>query len=1115
MTILLLGAVAVFGARWMVERSTRGFRASLWVLAMGLLVTGQIWVQRDRLASYQLRLLGQRFDVAASDDTPVRARAVSGDRDGADIYVPGIGTDPVAVLEVGGAGDGGRSVAVAAAGGTLGVVAVRTQRGWRRGRWSLLRSVALESGDRIRVRRGGAEAVMTYVRTGAVDEVVVRWPEGGDALAGGDVRVTVPYPEGAGVLGLFRRRPSVFQRTYPLADLMGAGGRDAGLRSFLYYARGAARVVLLDDGVAVLSGGGAEKESVRTLPVWSGAGPAPLFSVAGLPYRDFPEPKLAAVERYGIRPLRSFRARVDEGWLTVRGPRPEIHAVELAGLPAGRRIERTADGDDLNPLRLSAGDAAGTRADLTLSSPANGFAAAAQAVLRLPDVSTAGWFELLAPSGLARWDTGRPFTLSDGDKGLLLRVDGLGVSAGFILLLVVLFVLAAVPFALLETSGAVRAVALATLGLAALRLLVSLSAKARFPFVDEGHQISLWLIPAVPWIVCVAGWVLGGGAEQSSRTVSPTGVALTPRGFSGGFMGAVPDHRGPGKSRWLARILGSAQLPPVAAVVLGATLIFLVFTLFPDSRAKAAALSAVVVVLAGLALGAVPRAGSSFLGWLRARRPVRWIGDRLLRGVPPRWTGVALGFALFAIRFVLDIAGFREQLSLGGTRIGLSVLYTPAALICFALLAAAHDRRVSSSRPGMIPAAVAIAWLDLSGFLLFAYAATSFWISDFGIAFTTLPGPLLVLAWVGLRWSRRTGPGAAFLGALPIFLFAVLQMAPDLARPTLAGEVEVASRLDDWSRNELLLLERGDPEALKLIGESRSEALGVMRETMRSYTRGNWSGRGFLAGRVSPQIRTTATREHVVTGLLASQWGLLGALGLLAMLIGVLVPVVSPGGPRRPRWARGRRKSALTAGLAVAAGLAFASVVLPSPTNVLVLGTCMIAGMAAALVPALLSDGRSKPDARVWPGALGDRLWLGGASAREDDSAPENPPAPPLNPFHLLSATALVSFAAAGVYMILANYGLVLFTGKNVYLLGLDSLGDTLEALALIGIGVGALGLAEGSAAGARADGSTAGRPEDGPAPGRDLVPSAGASAVAKHQLPPHNTTPRTSRRVG
>lgn len=52
----------------------------------------------------------------------------------------------------------------------------------------------------------------------------------------------------------------------------------------------------------------------------------------------------------------------------------------------------------------------------------------------------------------------------------------------------------------------------------------------------------------------------------------------------------------------------------------------------------------------------------------------------------------------------------------------------------------------------------------------------------------------------------------------------------------------------------------------------------------------------------------------------------------------------------------------------------------------------------------------------------------------------------------LVGALALLTFAMAGVYMVLANYGWVLFTGKNVYLLGLDSVSDALESMALLAL---------------------------------------------------------------
>ena len=1102
MTILLLGAVTLLGARWMMKRPGCGLGGSFWVLAMGVLVAGQIWVARDRLASYQVRLLGQRFQVGAANEDPARPRTISGDRDAADLHVPGIGNEPVAVLEVDGAGDGAPSVFVTAAGGTLGVVAVRIPRGLGGARWEVLRSVALEPGDRIRVRREGVEAELAFVRrrvpvlgwlgvTGTVDEVVVRGGGGAGGVVAGEVRGEVPYPEGAGVMGLFPRRPGVFQRTYPLGDLLaGVGdgwvgvdggmsdeigdvtGRPArnasGLRSFLYYDGGRARVVVLDEGVEVVSAGGVAREAVTRVGVGAGR----RFSVAGLPYRDFPEPRLAAVERYGIRPLRGYRARVDGRWLTLQGPRPEVHAVELSALPAGRGIERGADGDDLHPFRVSVGDAAGTGADISLSSPANGFAAAAQAALRLPDASSAGWFELLTPSGLARWETGRPFTLGDGDRGLLLRVDGLGMSAGFLLLLAVLFLLAALPFTLLEPSRAARAVALAALGLASLRLLASLSAKARFPFVDEGHQISLWLIPAIPWLVCLAGRI-------ARPTPAPTtGVALTPRGFSGGFMGAVPDR--PSRlATSLQRLRGGTHLAPAVTVALGAALAVLALTLFPDSRAKAGVLCAAAILATSVTFGPVRGTAATLSRVLRDSRPgrrlrglppTRWFEQTLRGRLPAPWTGVLLGALLFLGRVVLDIAGFREQLTLGGTRLGLSVLYTPAALVCFALLVAGHQRRVTSTQSARAPAAAATAWLDLSGFIALAYVATSVWISDFGILLTTLPGPLIVLAWTGWRRSRRVGRGAALLGTLPAFLFVVLQFAPDLARPGMSDRVGAAPRLEEWSRNELLLLERGDPGALRLIGESRSEALGVMRETMRSYTRGNWTGRGFLAGSVSPQIRGTAPREHMVTGLLASQWGLLGTLGLAGMLMAVLVPIVPPRrrqGSRAPTSAAVPRPAATMAagGVLVLA----AAVGLPSPANAVVVGTVVVLGLAVTLIPVVAgtASGVVTEGLTAW-------LWSPGVATAASEAREEFPPPanPWANPLRVLSVAALLSFAAAGVYMILANYGLVLFTGKNVYLLGLDSLGDTLEALVLIAMGVRAWTLAREDTMGAGTGGA-------------------------------------------
>ena len=50
----------------------------------------------------------------------------------------------------------------------------------------------------------------------------------------------------------------------------------------------------------------------------------------------------------------------------------------------------------------------------------------------------------------------------------------------------------------------------------------------------------------------------------------------------------------------------------------------------------------------------------------------------------------------------------------------------------------------------------------------------------------------------------------------------------------------------------------------------------------------------------------------------------------------------------------------------------------------------------------------------------------------------------------LVAYVAAATIAVSSIYMILANHELLLLTGKNVYLLGLDSAGDVIETMALL-----------------------------------------------------------------
>jgi hypothetical protein len=204
MTLLLLGLVAALAA-WRLTRHRTTRNGVLWVAPLALLVTLQLLSSGDLLTGYQIRVLAQRFALSGEES----GRVISGDREGSDVYVEGAGTTPVARLAR--AGD---TLRLDAGDGSGSIVLARTRHGPGPD-WTVLRSVPLREGARIRLAQGDASFLWTFQRTpsvlglrGSVDRLT---GDGGGTVA-------IPYPEGAGFLGLFPGHPSVFQRTYPLAD---------------------------------------------------------------------------------------------------------------------------------------------------------------------------------------------------------------------------------------------------------------------------------------------------------------------------------------------------------------------------------------------------------------------------------------------------------------------------------------------------------------------------------------------------------------------------------------------------------------------------------------------------------------------------------------------------------------------------------------------------------------------------------------------------------------------------------------------------------------------------------------------------------------------------------
>ena len=202
MTVLALGLVVFLGVSRVVRRKDSG---AVWVLAVLTIVGVQVWVGGDRLDGYQLRILGQRFHLAAVESGS--GLTVSGDRGASDVFVEGAGRQPLATLHS--PEDG--AVQVSRGVGRGGVVAVR-RRSFTGASWELLGAASLSPGDVIRVQGPEGESVEATFRRdrstmlqklgvgGTIDRVSGTTPA---AVA------TVPYPEGSGWLGLFPRRPNV------------------------------------------------------------------------------------------------------------------------------------------------------------------------------------------------------------------------------------------------------------------------------------------------------------------------------------------------------------------------------------------------------------------------------------------------------------------------------------------------------------------------------------------------------------------------------------------------------------------------------------------------------------------------------------------------------------------------------------------------------------------------------------------------------------------------------------------------------------------------------------------------------------------------------------------
>ncbi len=337
-----------------------------------------------------------------------------------------------------------------------------------------------------------------------------------------------------------------------------------------------------------------------------------------------------------------------------------------------------------------------------------------------------------------------------------------------------------------------------------------------------------------------------------------------------------------------------------------------------------------------------------------------WV-SRTLTGLAVWWSNVnpwtKWAFGLLILRILFLFFGWRESLSLGGTRMSLSIIHIPLALLIEAGYLVWLWRKLEQRNFSPIPDL----WSPFIFIGLYLWFLPGVVTSDFGLFLLNYPlfviiSALLVLS--KLMEARGKGYGI-FIGACVLIL--VVIFVPKVPLTVLNFAVDIDSKSD---RNYLRFLQLAYPEKLEGFATRNSEDLVQMIQILDIYTSGPWGGRGYTKSELS--LKSTALREHTLGIFVAGEWGSLGVIGLMFIYM-------------------------------------------------------VIAFVGYRLLP--------------W------RPWYQNALGRTSQST------------DILTAvvglTAL-TFAFASIYIILATYEFVLFTGKNLYLFGLDSGADIIESLVLL-----------------------------------------------------------------
>ncbi len=459
-----------------------------------------------------------------------------------------------------------------------------------------------------------------------------------------------------------------------------------------------------------------------------------------------------------------------------------------------------------------------------------------------------------------------------------------------------------------------------------------------------------------------------------------------------------------------------------------------------------------LLTLAGLSLtvrtGLAARRLAAGSGWAD-RRPLAWLTI---------WSAVML-----AARLVFGFGPqWREAAHLGPVRLAMSLLFAPAILIAFAPLAADLRRGgVTLRAPARSVLTMAVVGLGLG------IVAASVVVKDFGFAIFAWPvASGLLVAYLARERARATAADlllAALAAALALAFVYQLALKADgkiLAAAAIAAAAVIAGLL---ARRPASLW--AAPAIGVVLVSLLIAAVGMSNSADRSDRTGGASPNTVFGLREA--IATDVNRDRLLAAFAPGEIQSVGTSAAEAYAD----TLASMREYSRPLLGRGYL-SAPPPTVLKAYQLTdnAAAIHLMSPFGRL---GAMGVIMAAAAV-AIAAVARALPA----PGACGP--WLGVLAA--------------FTPW-LIDA-----------YMILANNGAALFTGRNVYLLSPLSISDFLEALVLFGLVAVTLGAPTPGGASRAAEAPPAADPEAGPA---TQAPRPLASrTLARRTLAPRTLTP-------